>query len=68
MKPISMDAYVAFLRDYYNQKENKYKGQRLGQAFLNEFFPDVADPSLFYEGDDVQAGFKIMEYIEEKQA
>jgi hypothetical protein len=25
------------------------KGQRFGQAFLNEFFPDVVDPEVFHD-------------------
>jgi len=33
--------------------------QRLGQAFVNEFFTDQQDPDLYYEKDNHKAYAKI---------
>lgn len=36
-----------------------FPGQRLGQAFMNEFLPDQADSEVFYEEDPGKANAKI---------
>lgn len=47
---------VGFYFDHYTQPNVRmaYESQplRLGQAFLNQFFPGVTDHSLFYEESD----------------
>lgn len=45
-----------FARRFYR---NEFPHQRFGQAFLNEFYPNLACPELFYEED----GGKAQEYI-----
>ena len=42
-----------------NFGRNQYAHQRLGQAFVNEFFTDQQDPDLFYEQDRNRAEKKI---------
>ena len=49
---IPFNQYQAFKTDYYN---GKYPHQRLGQAFLNHFFPYVTDPKLFYTENESEA-------------
>lgn len=45
---ITLDEYVSFLVEY---NSGQYPHQRLGQAFLNAFYPGVVHPSLFYAVD-----------------
>jgi len=42
----------------YNQQ--LFPHERLGQAFINEFFTDKQDPELFYEEDNYDAYMTIM--------
>lgn len=42
---INQDKYLEFKRNYYN---GHYPNERLGQAFLNKFFPNEINPDLFY--------------------
>lgn len=42
----------------YNQ--HLFPHERLGQAFINEFFTDKQDPELFYEEDNYDAYQIIM--------
>lgn len=38
---------------------------RLGQAFMNEFYPEIADPEVYYETDNNAAWLLIVErYVE----
>jgi len=43
----------------YNLK--LFPHERLGQAFINEFFVDKQDPDLFYEEDNYNAYMMIMD-------
>lgn len=47
--------FQKFLNRYYNSHE--FKDERLGQAFLNHFMPELSepDPDLFYCSNDTQA-------------
>lgn len=38
---------------------DEFKHLRLGQAFINKFFPSVIDPDIFYCQDDKEAIQKI---------
>jgi len=55
---ISIMEYNNFKRQYYL---GRYEGQRFGQAFLNQFFPDKKDPELFYSTDDRESERMIFE-------
>jgi len=55
------DAYATYSRweDAYYKNRN---GLRLGQAFLNTFFPKVVDSDLYNEKNDYVARNLIREY------
>ena len=57
---ISHFAFTKFGIDYWVAKQNG-SPLRFGQAFLNERFPDIADPDLFYEEDDGKAWEMILD-------
>lgn len=42
---IPASKYFTFCTDFYSYR---FKHLRFGQAFLNEFLPDVSDSELFY--------------------
>ena len=50
---VSFSAASKFLREY--DTEPKYKHLRLGQAFINEFYPNAVNPELFYVSNYFQA-------------
>ncbi len=65
---ISWIGFTRFGIDYWVAKENGTP-QRLGQMFLNERFPGVTDPELFYEDNDAKAWQLIMNrYVREGYA
>ena len=39
---------------------------RFGQAFLNEFYPSIDDPDIFYEKDGPEAYYKAFDKYVEK--
>ena len=45
--------FQKFLNRYYNSHD--FKHQRLGQAFLNTFAPEINDSDLFYCTNDTQS-------------
>lgn len=51
-KKIPLSEYIKFETRFFSRtgrgEGKRYQGQRFGQAFLNEFFPDIVDPKLFY--------------------
>ena len=52
-----------FMRDY--ETDPVYKSQRVGQAFLNKFFPHVVDPDLFYKQNFFEGrGMIFAKYVE----
>lgn len=53
LEKISPKAIVEFNYNFHN--DPKYKHLRLGQAFLNEFFPGLICSKLFYETDEKEA-------------
>lgn len=43
---------IVTLGDFYlDYCGGKYSHQRFGQAFLDQIYPEVSDPDLFYEED-----------------
>lgn len=55
-----------FINDYYADKLDGYRGQRLGQAFMNRFNirPDF---ELFYEEDDEKSQAIVFEHYWNKR-
>ena len=51
---LTAEQYAAFEADFA-RKQPIRTHYRLGQAFLNELFPLVKDPQLFYETDPWKA-------------
>ena len=47
---------------YESYSTGDYPHLRLGQAFLNRFYPHVSDSELFYENDDAIAAAHIEEH------
>lgn len=45
--------------DFLEKYKTTYVHERLGQAFVNEFFTDQQDPDLFYEKDNYKAYQRI---------
>jgi hypothetical protein len=41
--------------EFLEKYKTTYVHERLGQAFLNEFFKDRSDPGLFYETNNYKA-------------
>lgn len=48
-----------FNRFYLRYNRGEWNGLRFGQAFLNTYFPSVADPEVFYCTDRTSAYEKI---------
>ena len=59
---ISPDKVQHFYHDFYS---GCYPDLRLGQAFLNQFFPGIPDPDLFYTNDEKHACDLIQQYYVE---
>lgn len=58
-KLVNAQVLSQFLSDYHSKR---FAHERLGQAFVNEFFPpDRQDPDLFYEPNQQQAYDRIAE-------
>ena len=53
---ISTEQMWRFVESY---AKGQHAHERLGQAFVNEFFVDKQDPDLFYEQDNYKAYGKI---------
>jgi hypothetical protein len=52
-----------------NEMGNNPGKLRLGQAFMNKFYPEIADPEVYYEVDNDRAWVLIVErYREEGDA
>ena len=47
---------------YESYNKGDYPEERLGQAFLNRFYPYVTDSELFYETDPTKAAAHIEEH------
>ncbi len=45
-KKITAEEFNEFKQDFF---AGAYKPMRFGQAFLNQFYPDIVDSKLFYE-------------------
>ena len=65
-KKVPFSEAVRFMREY--ETEAKYKQQRLGQAFFNEFFPkylEGPDPDMFYKQNYFETRTMIFtQYVE----
>jgi hypothetical protein len=58
MKKVSVERFNVFChREFYGT--HLHETLRLGQAFLNKFYPDTLDPELFYMKSNLDA----IEYI-----
>lgn len=44
-----------FICKFTANRNSTYKHLRLGQAFMNEFYPNVACPEIFYEENEEKA-------------
>ena len=44
-------------------KDARYKKLRFGQAFLNEFYPHLSYPELYYEASEQKAKIMIFAYL-----
>lgn len=56
------------LKDFHAMLKRRNDCLRLGQQFLNEFFPEKVHPELFYEVFDEKARWIILrDYIKEYQ-
>lgn len=65
IKRITMNQYMQFSKYYYSWKGNP---MRLGQAFLNMFYPGIIDTKLFYCDNDLLSQQIIFEkYITIKE-
>lgn len=53
-----LDFYTWRAKEYFKVRDTL----RLGQAFLNHFFPHHCDPTLFYCEDDKKCYAMIMEH------
>ena len=52
MRQISHEELGLFNRNFY---QGKYPNQRVGQAFMNEFYPELDDQKLLYCENDSEA-------------
>ena len=59
LQRVSHGDVTAFYESY---KKGDYRNLRLGQAFLNSFYPAVSDSELFYEEDADIAARHIEEH------
>ena len=59
LRRVPRQAVIAFYEDY---AKGNLQHQRLGQAFLNRFYPAVSDSELFYEENDATAAAHIEEH------
>lgn len=55
---ITFKQYIEFLAEYFEQDTNT---ERLGQAFLNKFFPKETNSYLFYQEDFSTARESILD-------
>ena len=55
---VAYDTYCQFKTEYYGGSMRMHL--RLGQAFLNKFFPNVSDPDLFYDENNARADEDIL--------
>lgn len=46
---------------FFRERHSTYANLRFGQAFLNEFYPEVSCPEVFYEEDVEKAVGKIID-------
>lgn len=59
---VTQPDYIKWKMKVYYRNNKDGQPLRLGQAFLNEFYPLVQDHSLFYCRDDKQADARIHEF------
>ena len=62
IRRVPRDQLAGFYHDFYT---GCYPNLRLGQAFLNRFFPGISDPDLFYTNDKKHACDLIQQYYVE---
>lgn len=60
LQRIPRKSVTDFYYDYYHTQQ--YTHERMGQAFLNRFFPGVSDSDLFHEVEDCEAAKHIEEH------
>ena len=65
LRRITKNEFQSFLHDYYHAPELHLL--RMGQAFLNRFYPHITDHELFYEQNDTMALMLIERHYVEKQ-
>lgn len=60
-KKITPQRFNEFRRKFF---EGSYPHQRFGQAFLNQLFPNIVDPTLFYEeNEEIAQGIAYTTYV-----
>lgn len=59
---VSQQDYNKWKMTVYYKNNKDGQPLRLGQAFLNHFYPTVQDPTLFYCRDIKQADARIHEF------
>ena len=67
LRKVPLDQLNIFYHDFYHEC---YPDLRLGQAFLNRFYPGIVDTDLFYSNDELHVQEHIMDHylLEQKQA
>jgi len=55
---VAYDTYCQFKTEYFGGPARIHL--RLGQAFLNKFFPNVSDPDLYYDENNRRADADII--------
>jgi 5'(3')-deoxyribonucleotidase len=62
---IKPSQFFKFKGEFYHGIAEHYKSLRFGQAFLNEFFPNIEDAQLFYcEDSRLAERIIFIHYIE----
>lgn len=67
MERISNREFGQFLENYWYRKiiTGEWQDLRLGQAFLDTYYPDVSDPGLFHMKNPTNAALRIQrDYVE----
>jgi len=55
LEKVELKKYLDWKLAFYGNAHNRCKYLRLGQAFLNDFYPGVIMSRLFYEDDPQKA-------------
>ena len=56
---MKLNDLYAFWREYYSTALHEHL--RIGQAFMNRFYPGEANPSIYYEEDRDRAWARILD-------